>query len=257
MSKKTNFKILPKPGNSPNEVQILHLSCGKTFVTDQSCVDETLTCPYCHKQRYHQEKTDAMFRNEVKETYGTRYKILSPYVNSRTKIKIECTKCGATKEILPYPFLHGYICQCEKPKRKKRLKRTTEEFKQEVFDLVGDEYEVLGEYEGANKKVLMRHCTCGHTFEIEPVRFLTGNVRCLHCNKNERKTPEEYRKEVFDLVGDDFRVLDDYVNATTKLRIQCNHCKNIKAYLPRNFLYAKRCSFCKHPKKIPDKGESS
>ena len=36
-------------------------------------------------------------------------------------------------------------------------KKTHEKFVEEVFNLVGDEYEVLGRYVNAKTKILMRH----------------------------------------------------------------------------------------------------
>jgi hypothetical protein len=39
-------------------------------------------------------------------------------------------------------------------------KRTTEEFKEEVKKLTGDEYIVIGEYIGTNSKIKIQHNTC-------------------------------------------------------------------------------------------------
>ena len=36
-------------------------------------------------------------------------------------------------------------------------KKSTEEFKKEVYDLVGNEYEVLGEYIKNDKKIKIKH----------------------------------------------------------------------------------------------------
>lgn len=40
-------------------------------------------------------------------------------------------------------------------------KRNTESFKEEVYELVGDEYLVLGEYKNSHSKLLMKHDKCG------------------------------------------------------------------------------------------------
>lgn len=231
------------------EIKLKHEDCGKEFVTNPEIFLKKGVCPYCYIPRYNKEKTDAQFRKEVYDKYGDRYEIITPYINSRTKIKIRCKNCQKEKEILPYPFLHHYQCSCvPKKKNKPKLKRTTEEFKQEVYDLVGDEYTVLGEYKGANVKTLMRHNVCGRTFEIEPVRFLNNKVRCIPCNRNYTKTTEEFKQEVYDLAGDDFTVLDEYKNAKTKVTIKCNSCNTSEKYLPRNFLMIKKCPHCGHKK---------
>ena len=61
-------------------------------------------------------------------------------------------------------------------------KKTTEEFKQEVYNLVKDEYTVLGEYINSREKILMRHNICNKEFMIVPNNLLNFNSRCPNCN---------------------------------------------------------------------------
>lgn len=44
---------------------------------------------------------------------------------------------------------------------KRNKKRTTDEYKEEVFKLVGDEYTVVGEYIATKTKIGMLHKNCG------------------------------------------------------------------------------------------------
>lgn len=84
-----------------------------------------------------------------------------------------------------------------------RKKKTTEEFKKEVYDLVGDEYSVLGEYFGANTHVLMKHNTCNHEWNIKPSNFLSGR-RCPECNHptyNINKAKKLFKKVGFTLLA--------------------------------------------------------
>lgn len=64
--------------------------------------------------------------------------------------------------------------------------KTQENFVEEVRNLVGDEYTVESEYEGADKKVLMRHNTCGTRYEVVASQFLWGN-RCVKCRRNKSR----------------------------------------------------------------------
>ena len=41
--------------------------------------------------------------------------------------------------------------------------KSTEQYKQEVFDIVGNEYEVIGKYTGNKKHILMKHNLCNNT----------------------------------------------------------------------------------------------
>ena len=47
-----------------------------------------------------------------------------------------------------------------------RKKKTTKEFKEDVYKLTSNEYTVLGEYIGCKKKILMKHNICGHEWEV-------------------------------------------------------------------------------------------
>ena len=99
-------------------------------------------------------------------------------------------------------------------------KRTTEEFKKLVYDLVGDEYTVLGEYMTTLTKIQMRHNKCGTEFTPTPARFLEG-TRCPKCRSSHQpKSEEKFISELpqgYTLVG-------DYVNSKTKVLIRHENC---------------------------------
>lgn len=67
----------------------------------------------------------------------------------------------------------------------RNTKKTTEEFKQEVFERVGCEYSVLGEYLTKDTKLLMKHNTCNTEYMVTPHSFLNGN-RCPECGMKNR-----------------------------------------------------------------------
>lgn len=72
-----------------------------------------------------------------------------------------------------------------------KRKKTTEEFKKEVYELTRDEYSVLGEYVSSNEKIKIKHNVCSHEYEVRSGEFLRGN-RCPKCSesKGERKVAE-------------------------------------------------------------------
>ena len=128
-------------------------------------------------------------------------------------------------------------------------RKTTKQFKQEVYDLVGDEYTVLGEYKNSKTKVLMKHNKCNTEWEVVPNNFLRG-TRCPTCepNHHEKKTYSQVLKEVKEQVGDHYDLLSNtYVNADSKLTFRHNDCGNVfkmSAYL---FLtVGQRCPACRY-----------
>ena len=91
-------------------------------------------------------------------------------------------------------------------------RKTDEEFKQEVYDLVGNEYVFLEPYRGANTKIEVKHNKCENVYEIRPSNFINGQ-RCPYCNGNHKKNDIQFQHEVYILVGNEYTFLDKYVNA--------------------------------------------
>lgn len=132
---------------------------------------------------------------------------------------------------------------------KNNKKKTTEEFKKEVYDLTNDEYLVLGDYTNCKTKIKFLHNKkeCMNEFEMIPSNFLQGQ-RCPKCKCTgglNKKTDEQFKKEVFDLVGNEYTVVGEYINAKTKINIKHNICGTIFNMVPANFLFGQRCPECK------------
>jgi len=123
----------------------------------------------------------------VKELYifNPNINVLENYVNAKTKIRHQC-ECG-NKDWYASPsnVLKGRRCDiCGKKRLVEKLTRTNEEFVNEVFNLVGDEYTPMNEYVLVTEHIKMRHNICGHEWDIQPISFLIG-TRCPRC-ANER-----------------------------------------------------------------------
>lgn len=60
-----------------------------------------------------------------------------------------------------------------------------------------------------------------------------------------RKTNEEFIKEIYDLVGNEYTFLEPYINNRIKLKVRHNVCGNTYSVSPSNFLiYNSRCPYC-------------
>ncbi len=122
-------------------------------------------------------------------------------------------------------------------------KKTHEEFTKQVFNLVENEYTVLGKYESTHKKVLTRHNKCGCTWMVEPNAFLKGS-RCPKCYGNIRKSTNSFKHEVEKLVGNEYAVIDEYKNNRTKIKFKHNKCGTVYKERPYKFLEGCRCPIC-------------
>ncbi len=184
-------------------------------------------------------KTQEQFNKEVYDLIGDEYSVLGEYINYNTKIKMKHNVCGCNWDPLPANFLHDHRC----PKCANNLPYTTETFKEKVYELVGNEYEVLGEYKRALTKIKMRHTECETSYEVTPSGFLHDH-RCPKCKGGVPYTDETFRQKAYELVGDEYSVLEEYKNSQTKILLQHNICGISYSVLPAAFSFGGRCPYC-------------
>ena len=97
--------------------------------------------------------------------------------------------CGAVMCISPIELTNGWKCPyCEsardalEPSRRSPTEWDENRFIQEIYDLTGDEYTLLGSYAGMNTGVSIKHNKCGKVQRYKPAAFLDGS-RCKYCNE--------------------------------------------------------------------------
>lgn len=122
-------------------------------------------------------------------------------------------------------------------------KKTTEQFKQEVYNLHGRGYEVVSEYVNTYTKIEIRHWYCGMVYEVYPSKILAGR-KCPYCFCPAHKTTEQFKQEIFDLVGDEYELMEEYINTDTKIDMRHKKCQTIYKVRPSDFLYGQRCPHC-------------
>ncbi len=195
-------------------------------------------------------KTDVQFKKEVYDLVGDEYVFLDTYVKGKTKLKVKHNKCGHVYKVTPNNFLYQHS-RC--PYCSSKAKKTDAQFKQEVYDLVGNEYMFLDSYQGTLKKIRVKHNTCGTVYRVTPSHFLEG-TRCPYCSakasgKARRKTSVEFKQEVISLVDKEYTFLGTYVNKNTKIKVKHNECGHVYEVRPTDFIsHNTRCPYCNSPK---------
>lgn len=124
------------------------------------------------------KKTNSQFLKEVFEKVGNEYIPFSEYINAKSKVIMKHVKCSHIYKVTPDDFLNGGT-RC--PKCFGNIRKTTEQFKEEVYQKHGDGYIVLGSYSNNKTPLRMKHNTdeCQHEFMVTPDAFLRGS----HCNR--------------------------------------------------------------------------
>ena len=114
--------------------------------------------------------------------------------------------------------------------------KTHEEFVQQVFNLVGDEYEVIGKYINARTKIKMKHNKCLNYINPIPDDFLSGK-RCKFCqHRSFKKTTEEFQNEIDEIIHNRYKVIEEYKNCKTEIKIKDIISKEIINLKPNSFL---------------------
>ena len=186
------------------------------------------------------KKTHEEFCNDVYNLVGNEYSILTNYTGSKNKVEMVHNTCNHHFKTKPNVFLDGSRC----PKCAGKLRKNTEYFKKEIFNLVENEYEILGEYVRCHSKILFKHVNCDNEFEMTPHSFLSGQ-RCPKCqHRSYKKTTEEFKQEIFNLVGDEYKLIGEYINGKTKVQLLHRTCGNIYNVKPSDFIQGYRCCFC-------------
>lgn len=234
------YTFLDRYVNARTKLGVRHNKCGHIYKVLPSNFLQGARCPYCATTAL---KTNEQFQHEVFSLVGDEYVFLDTYVNGKTKLRVKHNSCGHIYKTTPGNFLYGYRC----PYCFGTHKKTDAQFKQEVYDLVGNEYTFLEAYISNKTKLKIKHNVCGEIYGVTPRDFLRG-YRCPYCAGLIKKTDTQFKQEVYNLVGKEYTFLDNYINNRTKIRVKHNKCGNVYEVKPNDFLSGKRCPYCREPK---------
>jgi Zn ribbon nucleic-acid-binding protein len=210
------YSVLGEYVKARNNIKLRHSVCGNEYEVRPDNFLHGKRCPVCANENriQLQSKDEKIFINEVEKLVGSEYSVVGNYINTHTKLRIVHNECGYEYEVEPNKFLHGRRC----PKCAGKT-RDTEQFAEEVYNLVKDEYSVLGTYKAVAIKIKMKHNTCGREYYVTPNGFLGGS-RCPHCLESKGE-----------------RAIYDYLlnsNYEFKREYKIKDCKNIRP-LPFDF----------------------
>ncbi|MEH7223217.1 hypothetical protein V7112_05320 [Bacillus sp. JJ1566] len=242
------YKVQSTYVDSKTHIDILHVKCGKVSPISPSKFLQGNRCRYCYGSLRIEHE---WFLQKVEQLVGKEYRVLSMYQSMHKHVDMEHVTCGHQFPVKPNNFIR-LNTRC--PNCAGNQKKTTAEFKKEVYCLVGEEYEVLGEYLNTNTPIDIKHVKCGKVYSVTPANFLRER-RCALCQGKAAKTIEMFGKEVFDLVGDEYAVLGGYVDSNTKIEMKHHSCGYTFSIVPHSFLSGTRCPACninKGQKRIVD-----
>lgn len=189
--------------------------------------------------------TQEDFIRRIKEVHNDDIQVLGEYTGRRNKVLVR-HKCGYEWLANPEPLWNGHGC----PKCSHNLKRTTESFKQQIFNLVGTEYEILGEYINNSTPILFKHNACGHTFFMAPKPFIQQGQRCPYeryerTGKSNSHSENYVKTLVKELEKGQYEIIGNYKKASEKVVFIHHECgKTFEMPTTRFIKGGNRCPYC-------------
>jgi hypothetical protein len=124
-------------------------------------------------------------------------------------------------------------------------KLTTSEFKERLFNIYGNQFEVLSEYINNETKIKLKCNKCRNIIEKKPVK-MTGSARegCYICSGKYHKTTEYFKKELENKFPNQFEILEEYCGARIPINVRRLKCDHIQKITPDNLLRGKGCPYC-------------
>lgn len=185
--------------------------------------------------------TTEMFKEYVKDNFGNEFKVVGEYSGNNVNIKMYHQTCDKEFYVRPSNFKTRKRCpECNRNNKK----RTTEEFKDIVKSLTGEDYEVLGKYVTVKDKIDMLHRECGNVYKVTPDDFINGGTRCPKCFGNFGWSTEEYEEVLYEMVGDEYTLISEYRNRDTLITFRHNDCGHIFEKSHEIFRRGHRCPKC-------------
>lgn len=192
--------------------------------------------------------TNETFLDKAKKIHGDKYTYLDlKYVNSTSKVKIECNKCGHIFMQTPACHLNGQGC----PKCVGKFKYDTDSFIKELKNKFPvSESLNFNEtiYENSKQKISII-CPIHGIFRQTPNNLLNGHL-CPKCGKERGARKISYTNNTFIIAANKKHnnkynySVTNYKHANTKVEIECpDH--GIFKQTPGSHLFGSGCPICR------------
>lgn len=181
-------------------------------------------------------KSTSQFTKELNEINPSII-VKGDYISASSPIEVQCKKCNYIWNPVANSLLAGNGC----PRCGKRLRISHEEFVEEM-KRINSNIIIIGEYKAKREPISVMCQKCGRKWETTPDNLLRGHG-CAKCAGFMRKTTEEFKTEIARL-NNHFEVLGEYVNARTKILVECKNCGFQRFAIPDSLLKGLKCPVC-------------
>ncbi len=173
--------------------------------------------------------------------------VTGEYQDMLTKVPAKCLSCGHEWEVIPASLLRGLGCPACGVKRRSALRRKTKEQFAIELNQRNPNIEILGEYAGNHTPLSVRCKKHDYIWSCEPNSLLHG-AGCPKC-KDEKiakaltKPVEQLSKQLAD-INPNIKIIGDYKNNSTKVKVRCKKCFYEWEVRPYSLLAGRGCPRC-------------
>ncbi|WP_182104081.1 PDDEXK family nuclease [Niallia taxi] len=141
-------------------------------------------CNTCGQKRSNADRTYTIEQIREMALKNNCILVSTDYTNCKKCLTFICA-CGEPFEATWDSFVNKEKRQCNpcgQILNNLPTKKTNEQFLQEVYDMVCDEYTPISKYNQANEHITMKHNICDFEYPVTPDKFLNGQRRCPKCS---------------------------------------------------------------------------
>lgn len=115
-------------------------------------------------------------------------------------------------------------------------KKTHEKYLSQITERYKDEYNLLGIYTGADKKIEVQHLKCGHIWLPTSANLLQGRSKCPKCSGKHHRSPQEFCEFVLEKTNGEFSSMGDFKGNNYTTTFKHNVCGHVFKAKPQTFL---------------------
>ncbi|RNB59377.1 hypothetical protein EDM57_04335 [Brevibacillus gelatini] len=210
-------------------------------------------------------KTHEQYIEEVFLKHGDKYTVLGRYNNQREKILIKCNICNHEWEPVAYSIIHKTkpkgCPECGKKNiARKNLSRllaiaenkkiTKSEFTKRLKEKFQNKITIFGDFINMKLPVTFK-CDKNHVFTTKPHNIISKKTKigCPYCANCVKRTADEFKNIVKTLGKNEYTILGEYKNSSTKIKIKHKQCGFEYLVRPIDFINGYRCGNCSTRKK--------
>lgn len=199
--------------NTKTALACFHEDCGRVIYIRPDSLLNNKGCNDCYGSH---KRTIQQVKDDLYKVHGNKIVLAKDahYSGTAYPIRVHCTVCNFEWSPRYVDLLAGHGC----PNCYGTVKRNTKSYQAKLDKLYGHVYEVLSPYIDSSSKIKVKHLPCGNVWS--PVADeLIQREACSKCHK--QKTLAEFKKELYDLVGDEYVALSKTGDNTYMIRHSC------------------------------------